>query len=142
MPPESLSTLAVMNPGPSTARKRRIRIRQRVHIAVEFLGWVHRGFGFICGRVFLTDHNRQGAKAGTGARKGKGRSSWRLREPLTATQENGRRLRFSDQLEKLAGAYVAAASIGAGANTAASASRSAAADVLRLSSLSTTSAAL
>src|SRR5579859_123245 len=32
MPPESLSTLAVMKPGPSTARNSMIRIRQRFHI--------------------------------------------------------------------------------------------------------------
>src|ERR1700730_15724192 len=32
MPPESLSTLAVMKPGPRTARNNMIRIRQRFHI--------------------------------------------------------------------------------------------------------------
>jgi len=32
MPPESLSMLAVIKPGPSTARKSSIRIRQRLSI--------------------------------------------------------------------------------------------------------------
>src|ERR1019366_5463431 len=32
MPPESLSTLAVMKPGPRTARNSNIRIRQRFHM--------------------------------------------------------------------------------------------------------------
>ncbi len=35
MPPESLSTLAVMNPGPRTARNSMIRIRQRFHIGAD-----------------------------------------------------------------------------------------------------------
>src|SRR5580698_8922526 len=52
MPPESLSTLAVMIPGPRTAKNRSIRIRQRFHISAGSYG------GFI--PSFLTDHNRPG----------------------------------------------------------------------------------
>src|ERR1700722_13625589 len=67
MPPESLSTLAVMNPGPRTARKRMIRIRQRFHMEMrvpklDSLGWVHCSL-WICGKIILTDHNRAGAEA-------------------------------------------------------------------------------
>src|ERR1039457_32625 len=36
MPPESLSTLAAINPGPRTAKNRSIRIRQRLSILAEF----------------------------------------------------------------------------------------------------------
>src|SRR5579859_1588466 len=50
MPPESLSTLAVINPGPRTARNSSIRIRQRFHMPFGFLWWIH----FFC----LHDHNR------------------------------------------------------------------------------------
>src|ERR1700690_2559839 len=40
MPPESLSTLAVINPGPRTARNSNIRIRQRFHITAHSYGGV------------------------------------------------------------------------------------------------------
>src|SRR5271157_6012856 len=55
MPPESLSTLAVMNPGPRTAKNSSIRIRQRFNIRA----------GSYCGVIegSLPDHNRPGRGA-------------------------------------------------------------------------------
>src|SRR5215467_2338661 len=41
MPPASLSTFAVMNPGPTTAKISRIRVFQDFS---QFIGHVHRGF--------------------------------------------------------------------------------------------------
>src|ERR1035441_4943624 len=58
MPPESLSTLAVMNPGPRTARNSSIRIRQRFAMLAGSYG------GFMS---FLTDHIRRGRGAETPA---------------------------------------------------------------------------
>jgi hypothetical protein len=62
MPPESLSTFAVMNPGPSTARKRMIRIRQRFHMVTRVPRVGSLRF-WIYVKIFLTDHNRAGAEA-------------------------------------------------------------------------------
>src|SRR5580700_1261905 len=55
MPPESLSTLAVMNPGPSTARNRSIRIRHRFNMAAV-LRWIHKSSSLtITGRTGMRE---------------------------------------------------------------------------------------
>src|SRR5271157_1555507 len=52
MPPESLSTLAVMNPGPRTARNSSIRIRQRFHMpAGSYGGFIQVSFLTITGQA-------------------------------------------------------------------------------------------
>src|SRR6516162_10300479 len=52
IPPESLSTLAVMNPGPRTAKNSSIRFRQRFHMPSSRS---YGGFILCC----LHDHNRR-----------------------------------------------------------------------------------